>query len=440
MNFILPPGPRGKWRPTLKIVANPRRAFERWVSQFGDPFLVNALNGPIVVTGRSDLVKQVFGEDPGTFVPFAMETVQPMFGAGSMLLLSGDIHKRERRLIMPMFHGDRMKAYGQAMSQAAERVYANLAQEQSFLTLPRMNEISLQIIARTIFGGNQDQRAAELVNAGRLLVRASRPLLFFSKKMHVSFLGLSPWDRFCAARQKLYRAFDQECDSRLENQHNGDDILSHLMAAKYENGEPITREHVRDELGTFLFAGHETSALAMTWAMYHLHRHPEFLLKLRTELDSIDGQQPAAFAQLAYLKAVVQESLRMHPIVTEVLRLLARPMQLGDYSLPAGMAIAPCTVLAHYNPQVFPEPDQFRPERFLEKSYSPFEYMPFGGGHRRCIGAAFATFEMAIVLGTLLKRFEFELLEPKPVVQRRRNVTLGPSTGVRMRLVRQRSE
>ena len=138
-------------------------------------------------------------------------------------------------------------------------------------------------------------------------------------------------------------------------------------------------------------------------------------------------------AQVPYLKAVVQETLRMNPIVTEVIRVLKQPLTLGSYQIPSGYGVALAAAIAHYNAETYPEPDRFRPERFLERSFSPFEYMPFGGGSRRCIGAAFAGFEMAIVLGTLLKRFEFQLLETEPVVPVRRNVTLGPSTGVRMK-------
>ncbi|MCA9161148.1 MAG: cytochrome P450, partial [Planctomycetales bacterium] len=193
--------------------------------------------------------------------------------------------------------------------------------------------------------------------------------------------------------------------------------------------------HIYSELITFLFAGHETTALTLTWAMYHLHRNPAAYASLVQELDSLEDDSPARLAAAPYLKATVQETLRVHPIVTETLRKLKAPLTLGDYRLPAGMAVAPATVLAHYNPATYEEPEKFRPERFMERSYSPFQYMPFGGGHRRCIGAAFASFETAIVLGTLLKRFQFELVDSAPVVPKRRNVTIGPSTAVPLRFV-----
>ena len=169
--------------------------------------------------------------------------------------------------------------------------------------------------------------------------------------------------------------------------------------------------------------------------MYDLHRNADAFMSLMKELDSLEDNQPVRLASAPFLKATVQETLRIHPIVTETLRKLKAPLQLGEYHLPAGMAVAPATVLAHYNPSTYNDPESFRPERFVEKSYSPFEYMPFGGGHRRCIGAAFASYEIAIVLGSLLKRFQFELVDTAPVTPKRRNVTIGPSTAVPLRFL-----
>ncbi|MEZ6075322.1 MAG: cytochrome P450 [Pirellulaceae bacterium] len=260
-------------------------------------------------------------------------------------------------------------------------------------------------------------------------------MLFFSRKSHLSFLGLSPWDRWNKAKNELQRYLDQVIEKRQRSGDAGEDILSLLCSATYEDGQPITSEHIYSELITFLFAGHETTALTLTWAMYHLHRNPAAYSSLIQELDALEDDSPARLAAAPYLKATVQETLRVHPIVTETLRKLKTPLTLGDYRLPAGVAVAPATVLAHYNPATYEEPERFRPERFMERSYSPFQYMPFGGGHRRCIGAAFASFETAIVLGTLLKRFRFELVDSAPVVPKRRNVTIGPSTAVPLRFV-----
>jgi cytochrome P450 len=227
---------------------------------------------------------------------------------------------------------------------------------------------------------------------------------------------------------------DQVVEQRRSPDSQHDDILSMLCGATYEDGEPITREHIYSELMTFLFAGHETTALSLTWAIYHLHRNPGTLKSLRLELDALSELSPAQLAAAPYLKAVVQETLRIHPLVTETLRKLKAPLDLDGYILPPGIAVAPATVLAHHNPVTYPDPEVFRPERFIERSYSPFEYMPFGGGHRRCIGAAFASYEMAIVLGTLIQGYEIELVDSHPVVPKRRNVTIGPSTAVPIRV------
>jgi cytochrome P450 family 110 len=434
----LPPGPSGSWLPTLQLIRNPRAALEKWSVEYGDPFLLTALNGPVVVTGREDLIRTIHGQDPAIYAPFATGTIVPLMGNGSMLILEGDAHKRERRLVMPMFHGDRMKAYGASMQECAIQQFDVHRLRGPIITLDLMTDISLEVIVRTIFGGNDREMAMRLMDASRKVVASSSPLLFFSRKTHLPFLGLSPWDRWVRAKKDLFRLLDEVIGKRQQSKTPSDDILSLLCEATYEDGQSITREHIYSELLTFLFAGHETTALSLTWAIYHLHKVDGPLSRLRQELDSLADDSPTSLATAAYLKATIQETLRIHPIVTETLRKLKAPLELGEFVLPVGMAVAPATVLAHHNPATYPDPELFRPERFIERSYSPFEYMPFGGGHRRCIGAAFASYEMAIVLGTILKRFELELIDSKPVVPKRRNVTIGPSTGVPIRVVANR--
>ncbi len=434
----LPPGPPGSWRPTLQLIRNPRAALEGWVRQYGDPFLLNALNGPVVVTGREDLIRTIHGQDPSIYAPFATKTIVPLMGNGSMLILEGEPHRRERRLLMPMFHGDRMKTYGISMQQCVTEQFEFHRARGQIDTLALMTDISLEVIVRTIFGGNDRDLVKQLMDVSRRVVASSSPLLFFSRKTHLPFFGFSPWDRWTKAKMELFRLLDEVIEKRQQGNIRSDDILSMLCAATYEDGQSITREHIYSELMTFLFAGHETTALSLTWAIYHLHQNQDSLSRLRLELDSLGDLTPMSLSSAPYLKSAVQETLRIHPILTETLRKLKAPLQLGEYLLPIGMAVAPATVLAHHNPSTYTEPELFRPERFIERSYSAFEYMPFGGGHRRCIGAAFASYEMAIVLGTILKQYELELVDSKPVVPKRRNVTIGPSTGVPIRVVANR--
>ena len=434
----LPPGPPGRWLPTIRLARNPRQAFEGWGKQYGDPFFINALNGPVVITGRPDLIREIFGHEPDEMGLFATGTVRPILGEGSLLMMEGQTHRCERRLLTPLFHGERMKAYGPTFQKVALQHAGNLLEGQRFAGLDLMQNISQEIIARAIFGGQDEQTVAEMKMAARQVARNSSPLIFFSRRMQFSFFGFSPWDNFRQAQRRLFAALDQEIQNARTSAAERQDILAMLLRARYEDGRSMDEAHLKDELSTLLFAGHETSALAMAWALYHVHRHPEVLRELRASLDAGDDS-PESLAKNEYLKAVIQESLRLNPIVTEVLRMLKTPLTLDRYVIPAGIAVAPAAVLAHYNPTTFPQPDQFRPKRFLERSYSPFEYLPFGGGHRRCIGAAFANYEMAVVLGTLFRRYEFELLEKREVVSVRRNVTMGPSTGIALKLVRKRA-
>jgi cytochrome P450 family 110 len=435
----LPPGPGGSWQPTLQLIRDPRKALERWVQRYGDPFLIKALNGPVVVTGREDLIRTIHGQDPNIYEPFAAGTIAPLMGEYSMLILEGDAHRRERRLMMPMFHGDRMKAYGACIQRSALKQFEAYRSQPLIPTLHMMTDISLEVIVEAIFGGSDPAMVDQLIRASQRVVARASPLLFFTRMTHLPFCGVSPWDRWNKAKRGLQQLLDQVIEHRQRRRDPADDILSLLCSATYEDGQPISREHIHSELMTFLFAGHETTALSLTWAMYHLHRNPGAYAALNQELESLDDHSPVRLASAAYLKAAVQETLRIHPILTETLRKLKAPLQLDDYHLPAGVAVAPATVLAHHNPAIYEEPEAFRPERFIGRTYSPFQYMPFGGGHRRCIGAAFASYEMAIVLGTLLKRYRFELADDAaPVVPKRRNVTMGPSTPVPIRFVGER--
>jgi cytochrome P450 len=431
----LPPGPKGRLRTTMRIIRDPRGCMQEWLKTYGDPYCVHSLNGKVVLTGRADLIRQIFSHDPMEYEVFGAKAAAPILGSGSMLMLAGTEHRRERKLVMPMFHGDRMRAYAGIMRQAAIDAIESQPRDTVFNMIDLTTKVSLDVIVRAIFGGEDAESIRTLTRLGEETMRRTAPILLFSRHTQHRFLGIGPWDRFVKARDQLQAAFDAEIRRRQDQPAAREDILSMLLDAKYEDGTAIELDHVRDELSTFLFAGHETSAIAMAWAIYHLHRNPETLERLRSELSSQSDPSPEELTQLPYLKAVVQETLRMNPVVTEVLRVLKNSMELDGYHLPAGTAVAPATILAHYNEDVFLNADAFQPERFLENNYSSAEYFPFGGGNRRCAGAAFASYEMAIVLGTILSKYEFELLDDKPVASVRRNITMGPSTGIRVRLV-----
>jgi cytochrome P450 len=433
---MLPPGPAGKWIPTLKLIRNPRLTLERYRQKYGDPFLLNALNGPVVVTGREDLIRQIHSIEPDKFGLFALGTVGPILGRGSLFSMKGTEHRRERRMLSPMFQGEKLKSFGEEMCETARCGAEPHLADGTIAIQQFMFEISFRLIVRNIFGGDSGEETEQLVRLSQRMICGIHPLLFFSAKTHVKFLGLSPWDRFLKARHNLVTLLKRLIAARRRSADSHDDILARLCAARYEDGKSAGDDEICDELISFLFAGHETTALSLTWAMYHIHRHPDILDRLLEEIDSTTDGDTAALAGLPWLKCCINETLRLNPLVTETLRLVNEPVSLGEHVVPAGYGIAPATVLAHYNPQVWPEPDAFRPERFLDRDYSPFVYMPFGGGHRRCIGAAFAIQEMTMVLGTLLRHFRFELVSDREVISKRRNVTMGPSSPVPMRISR----
>lgn len=427
----LPAGPKGRLWPTLQLMRDPKGMFERWRSKYGDPFFLHALNGPIVLTGREDLIREIYSVPPENFGVFAEPVIRSILGTGSIFAMADSSHKRERRLLMPMFHGERMRSYGQTMQRIARTCIEPHLQSGKLDILPMMTKVSFQVIVENVFGGSSPTQVEALIQASIALVRSMHPILFFTTKSHRKFLGLGPWERMLKARADLFRLMDEVIAAQRTSGKPHDDILALLCQATYEDGTPITAEHIRDELITFLFAGHETTALSLTWAMYFLHRTPETLSRLRTELDGIGGDAQD-LATAPYLKACIQETLRLNPIVTETLRTLAQPLDLAGYHIPAGHTLAIATCLAHYNPDNFPDPTKFNPDRFIERSYSPFVYMPFGGGHRRCLGAAFASYEMAMVLGAILKEFQFDLRDPREVKSVRRNVTMGPSSVIPM--------
>jgi len=430
----LPQGPAGKFLPTMRLMRDFRGTLESWVAEFGDPIFVNALNGPIVVTGRPDLIETIFSADSAIFETFAKNTLTPILGTGSMLQLDGQPHQRERKLIMPMFHGQRMKSYIDSMQRIAIRSFDQHCDSGTVSMLDITTTISLDVIVNVILGAEDEEAVATLVKQAAAIVKQTSPMFFFSRKAQFRFFGLSPWDRFRKTQRALRENLTQEVQKRKQSTEGREDILSLLVEARYEDGSEMDLDHLLDELGTFLFAGHETSALAMAWAVYYLLNTPDAREKLVAELDANADKELGEIARLPWLNAVVSESLRLNPIVGDVLRVLKEPLDLGDFRVPAGYAVAPAIALAHYNETVFAEPERFDPSRFIDKRYSPGEYLPFGGGVRRCAGAAFALHEMAIVLATLFSRYQLELRETEPVVPKRRNITIGPSTGIRVEI------
>lgn len=432
----LPPGPSNRLWETLGYTRDPYDWLRRHHEKYGDIYTAEVTNGTIVVANTPAGAQAIFSADPDTFVPFASEALQPVIGSNSILFLSGNRHRRERKLLMPPFHGERMRAYGEIIRDTTLSAASQWVPGQAMSFQDTSQSISLEVIIRAVFGIQDRARVVEAKNGVIQFVEGASPALFFFPFLHRSFGGHGPWARFLKLKQAAHKLLDSQIDARQGATEQGKDILSLMMGARHEDGSGMTRDELRDELITLVFAGHETTGIALAWAMYWLLTNPDSMRRLLAEIDALGANpDPESLSRLPYLDAVVHETLRLHPIVPDIPRQTTRPFELLGYRIPAGIGIAVATSRIHVNPVLYPEPEKFRPERFLERKFSPFEFTPFGGGARRCLGAAFATYEMKIVLGTLLAHYRLVLAENKPVKPGRRNIVMGPATGVRVKYI-----
>jgi cytochrome P450 len=390
-------------------------------ARFGDMFSLKiAYEGDWVITCDPDVVKQVFTGDPRVFhAGEGNQILRPILGENSVLVLDEKQHIGQRRLLLPPFHGERMKGYEEKMSEIAGREIDSWPTGVPYKLRPRMQAITLEIILETVFGVHGGERMDSLRDALReFLDLTTNPRVLGP----VLLIGPDHIRRVPAFRRRIDRVDElihREIAERraAEDLEQRDDVLSLLVAARHEDGSPMSDAEIRDELLTLLVAGHETTATALSWAMERLVRHPEKLERLRAE--ALAGGD-------AYLTATIQETLRLRPVIVIVIRKLTEPVELGGYELPAGASITPSIHLIHRDPKIYPEPDRFLPERFLDNPPGTYTWIPFGGGIRRCLGAAFAQFEMQIVLRELVKRHQIEPARPDSERPFRRAITETP--------------
>jgi cytochrome P450 family 110 len=426
---------------TIWAIGNPIDYIEKMGKRYGDIFLAEFIGFPSqLAISNPQAIQEVFTADAKLFSSGAGNLAEPLLGANSLVLLDGDRHMQQRKLLMPTFHGERMRAYGQLMLDITKQVMNRLQVGQVFVARQYMQEISLRVILQAVFGLKEGERSEEIRTAlTEMLDSFDTPfktLFLIFKVLQLDLGNLSPWGHFLQKRELLDRLLYQEIQERRNQPESlGEDILSLLISAKDENGQSMTDVELRDELMTMLFAGHETTATALAWALYWIHYIPEVKEKLLQELNSIDiaNAEPAEIAQLPYLNAICLETLRIYPVAIAALnRVLQAPMKLMDYEVPKGMTLVVSIYATHHRPDVYPEPKQFKPERFLERQFSPYEYLPFGGGNRRCLGMAFAMFEMKLVLATILSQNSFTLAEKRPLFPVRRGITFAPNGGVKL--------
>jgi cytochrome P450 family 110 len=429
----LPPGPRSATLQTFAFARDPFGTLQRFADRYGDPFTLNLFSGPIVLTGTPEGIQEILTAPPQTFTSNNRRFLAPLVGERSVLMLEGAPHRRERGLLMPPFHGARLQAYGALIQDIALRRAAAWRPGQAFLMQAFTQALSLEVIIQAVFGVRDEARVRQFARLIPAYFQAFTLWLVYCPPLRRPFCGFGPWSRFTTVAARFDELLRDEIAARRADTPARDDILSLLLAARDEDGRAMSEEAVRDELKTLLLAGHETTAIALAWAFYWLHWEPDVSHRLHTELRALGRMpEPDALGRLPYLDAVCKEALRLYPVVGFIHRRLRQPLSLRGYVVPADLAVGAALPLVHSDPRLYPEPRRFRPERFLERTYTPFEYVPFGGAPRRCVGAAFAVYEMKIVLGSLLARHRFRLAEDTPVTPVPRTFTLGPKGGVRM--------
>lgn len=416
--------------------------------RYGDIFNARILWGNsngFTVVSEPKALQQMLTQDTGKTVSSpgeANKILEPLLGKQNLIMLSGAEHKRRRQLIMPPFHGERLKTYGTIIQRMTHDVINQWPSDEPINVRRSMQKITMRVILQAVFGLHTGERYQQLekllsqrldmtdtplASAIVLLPWLQKDLGFWSPGGRLRELGIQTDElMFAEIRERRANLYPDRVD-----------ILSMLLAAHDEDGNGLSDQDLRDELMTLLVAGHETTATALTWAMYWVHSLPEVKQKLLEELETVaNPTDPSQFLQLPYLTAVCNETLRIHPVAMLTFpRRVEVPMEMCGCQLEPGMLVLGCIYLLHQREDLYPQPQKFRPERFLERQFTPYEFMPFGGGVRRCVGYALAQYELKIALATILTQFDLALVNKSPVQPGRRGVTLGQATPVKVQKV-----
>jgi cytochrome P450 len=421
----LPPGPRTPATVnTALLVRRPLETLLGWHRRYGDVFTARFLIfGPGVYVSDPEAIKRMFtGDQSGLHAGEANAPLAPVLGRHSVLVLDGPEHLRQRKLLLPPFQGSAVTAFREVIRDVAEAEVASWRPGEEFVLRERMRALTFEVICRAVFGVTEPERVERLRSA-LLPILDSGASFFIPSWLRRDLGPLTPWGRLqrrlARADALLYEEIARR--RRAPDLEERTDVLSLLLRARDEDGRPMTDPELRDELMTMLMAGHETTATALAFTFDLLLRSPEVLARLRESLAGEDGD--------AYLDAVVTESLRLRPVIDAAERTLQRPMEIAGWELPAGIRVYPAIVITHHREDLYPEPERFRPERFLEDGAESYSWLPFGGGIRRCIGAALAQAEMAEVIRVVLSRVELRPVRPEPDPVVLHGITLVPKHG-----------
>jgi cytochrome P450 len=435
----LPPGPRApSLLQTLAWALAPTWVMDNCARRLGESFTLTFWPSgmKLAMVSGPEAVKTVFTA-PGDVAPSAAgnSPLRPVMGPSSVIVLTGPEHMRQRKLLLPPFHGERMREYEQTIVDATRKDMARWPLGEPMRLHERTRSITLEVILRAVFGVEAERMGA-LRTAIEQLIAPIGPRQAVQIALRVASVE-RPTGAIGRALDRLDAVIYEELARRRAQTDLAQrtDILSLLLQARDEDGQAMTDEELRDELVTLLLAGHETTATSVAWAIERLVRHPGKLARLVAEIDDSDGDD-------SYMTAVIAETLRVRPVVPIVARTLTQPLEVAGYQMPAGTRLAPSIYLTNRNARVYDDPHSFRPERFLDAAPETFSWIPFGGGIRRCIGASFAQLEMKLMLRTMLAELEPRLAaRPRrsrifggagDELNRRRAITLVPSRGARV--------
>jgi cytochrome P450 len=409
---------------TLRWAFRPLPFMEECRRRFGDAFSVRFLGfeRPMVLISDPKAIKALYTEREHGLPPGRNIVLEPVLGSRSLLLLEGSEHLARRKLMLPAFHGERLRSYESIVEEIVTAEIDSWPLGEEFPIHTRMQAVTLEVILRVVFGVSSGPRLERL--RGMLTTVLQETASPFAQLIGLAArrFGGGPWAKF----EDQLRAVDELLFAEIAEHRTKDDldqredILSALITARFEDGGAMSDKELRDQLMTLLLAGHETTATALAWSFDLLLRHPAQLQRLRESLEKGEDD---------YLRATISESLRLRPVVPLAGRRLGRELSVDGLTLPAGTDVTPAIWLAHTRAETYPQPYAFMPERFLEEPPDTYGWVPFGGGVRRCLGAAFAEFEMRIVLREVVSRCELQKATPEPEGVGRRNITLSPRRG-----------
>jgi cytochrome P450 family 135 len=422
----LPPEPRSNpLVQTLRWTFRPLPFMQECREKYGDSFSLRFLGfeRPMVLISDPAAIKALYMERSHGLPPGREIILEPILGSRSVLLLEGADHLARRKLMLPPFHGERMRSYESVVTEAVSAEIDSWPLDREFPIHSRMQAITLEVILRAVFGVSEGPRLERLRGMlGSVLEETASPRAQLVGLASRRFGGRGPWGKFEGQLKAVDDLLYAEIAEHREKPglEDRDDILSMLMLAEFEDGGRMDDTELRDQLMTLLLAGHETTATALAWTFDLLLRHRTALGRLRDELEAGEDE---------YLRATISESLRLRPVLPLAGRRLATALEADGLELPAGADVSPAIWLTHTRADLYPEPFAFKPERFLEGSPDTYGWIPFGGGIRRCLGATFAEFEMRIVLREVLTRCDLRKASPAPEQTGRRNITLSPKAG-----------